>query len=111
LEARRTRDTVVRNSSMSEDLSVLFDRLRELVDRRQAEPEPDVDDVERTLTDGYARALELERERLRVEERIREVAGSADHLDEARALSERLDRLDVELAELRELLGDLARTL
>lgn len=96
---------------MSEDLSVLFDRLRELVDRRQAEPEPDVDDAERTLTDGYARALELERERLRVEERIREVAGSGDHLDEARALSERLDRLDVELLELRALLGDLAATL
>ncbi|HWB57162.1 MAG TPA: hypothetical protein VG479_09530 [Gaiellaceae bacterium] len=96
---------------MSEDLSVLFDRLRELVDRRQAEPVPDVDDAERTLTDGYARALELERERLRVEGRIRELAGSAEHLDEARALSERLDRLDVELVELRELLGDLARTL
>ena len=96
---------------MSEDLSVLFDRLRELVDRRQAEPVPDVNDAERTLTDGYARALELERERLHVEERIRELAGSADHLDEARALSERLDRLDVELAELRELLGDLAATL
>jgi hypothetical protein len=96
---------------MSEDLSVLFDRLRELVDRRQAEPEPDVDDVERTLTDGYARALDLERERLRVEERIRELAGRADHLDEARALAERLDRLDVELVELRELLGDLAKTL
>jgi hypothetical protein len=111
LEGRVTRDTVVRNGSMSEDLSVLFDRLRELVDRRQAEPEPDVDDAERTLTDGYARALELERERLRVEERIRELAGRADDLDEARALSERLDRLDVELVELRELLGDLARTL
>ena len=96
---------------MSEDLSVLFDRLRELVDRRQAEPAPDVNNVERTLTDGYARSLELERERLRVEERIRELAGSADHLDEARALSERLDHLDLELAELRVLLGDLAATL
>jgi hypothetical protein len=39
------------------------------------------------------------------------VAGSADDLDEARALSERLDRLDVELVELRALLGDLAATL
>jgi hypothetical protein len=111
LEGRGRHDTVVRNGSMSEDLSVLFDRLRELVDRRQAEPEPDVDDAERTLTDGYARALGLERERLRVEERIREVAGSADHLDEARALSERLDHLDGELVELRALLGDLAATL
>ena len=40
-----------------EDLSILCDRIRQLVERR---PTAQADDVEHTLTDGYARALALE---------------------------------------------------
>ena len=39
------------------------------------------------------------------------LAGSADHLDELRALKGKLDCLDEQVAELRGLLGALAGTL
>jgi hypothetical protein len=91
-----------------EDLTILCDRIRRLLDERHA-TEPG--DVEHTLTDGYAGALALEGERLRAEERIRALAGSPDHLDELQALKRRLAGIDAELAELRGLLGVLAGTL
>jgi hypothetical protein len=91
-----------------EDLTVLCDRIRLLVERRPAVP---ADDVEHTLTDGYARALALESEGLRARERMHALAGSADHVDELRALKGRLESLDKQVAELRGLLGALAGTL
>jgi hypothetical protein len=91
-----------------EDLTMLCDRIRLLVDRR---PTAQPDDVEHTLTDGYARALALEGERLRAQERMHALAGSAEHVDELRALKGRLERLDEQVAELRGLLGALAGTL
>ena len=87
---------------------MLCDRIRVLVDRR---PAARADDVEHTLTDGYARALALEAERLRAQERMRALAGSAEHVDEVRAIKGRLERLDQQVAELRGLLGALAGTL
>ena len=84
---------------------MLCDRIRLLVDRRPTAPP---DDVEHTLTDGYAHALALEGERLRAQERMRALAGSAEHVDEVRALK---GRLDEQVAELRGLLGALAGTL
>ena len=91
-----------------EDLAILCDRIRLLVERRPAVP---VDDVEHTLTDGYARALALDGERRRARERVHALAGSADHVDELRALKGRLESLDRQVAELRGLLGALAGTL
>lgn len=91
-----------------EDLTNLCDRIRLLVDRR---PTAEPDDVEHTLTDGYARALALEGERLRAQERMHALAGSAEHVDELRALKGRLEHLDEQVAELRGLLGALAGTL
>ena len=91
-----------------EDLTILCDRIRLLVERRPAVP---ADDVEHTLTDGYARALALEGERRRARERVHALAGSADHVDELRALKGRLESLDRQVAELRGLLGVLAGTL
>jgi hypothetical protein len=91
-----------------EDLTTLCDRIRQLVERRPTAP---ADDVEHTLTDGYARALALEGEQLRARERMHALAGSADHLDELRALKGKLDCLDGQVAELRGLLGALAGTL
>ena len=53
--------------------------------------------VELTLTDGYARALVLDGERLRTEDRIRQLAGSDEHLGEVRILKARSALLEEEL--------------
>jgi hypothetical protein len=92
---------------MPEDLSLLIDRLRFLVDN----PGDELGAVEHTLTDGYARALALEAERRRAEARVRDLAGDADGLGEQRVLKVRLEQIDGDLAELRGLLGSLAATL
>jgi hypothetical protein len=89
-----------------EELTILCDRIRVMLDQRHG-----ADDVEHTLTDGYARALALEGERRRAEHRLQALAGSADHLDEQRALKSRLAGIDDQLAELRGLLGVLAASL
>jgi hypothetical protein len=91
---------------MSDDISILFDRLRALLQEQAAE-EADAD-VEHTLTDGYARALALDGERLRAEEEIRRLAGSDAHVGEVRILKARMALLEEELAQLRGLLGTLA---
>jgi hypothetical protein len=93
---------------MSDDISILFDRLRVLLQEQSAREEADADAVEHTLTDGYARALALDGERLRVEEEIRRLAGSDEHVGEVRILKARLTLLEEELAQLRGLLGTLA---
>ena len=67
-------------------------------------------DLEHTLTEGYARALALEAERLRIERRIGEVARSTsdDQAAEIRRLGTRLTRADGELQRLRSVLDTLA---
>jgi hypothetical protein len=76
--------------------------------------------VEDILTAGYAHALALEAERLRIERRLGEVAREAGDRrgpslsDELSTLSARLTSADGELAKLRALLGvlhDRARAL
>ena len=93
---------------MGDDLSILFDRIRLLRDQA-AQRESDPDAIELTLTDGYARALALDGERRRTEERIRELAGSDAHVGEVRILKARLTLVEEELAQLRGLLGSLSR--
>lgn len=95
---------------MSDDLSILFDRICLLLDRGETQRRADGETVELTLTDGYARALTLDGERLRTGERIRELAGSDEHVGEARILKARLALLEEELDQLRDLLGTLSRT-
>jgi hypothetical protein len=71
---------------------------------------PSVAVIESTLTDGYAAALALEAERLRIARRLGEVARDADEAADARELaqlSERLETADGELAGLRSLLRNL----
>jgi ABC-type phosphate transport system auxiliary subunit len=69
--------------------------------------------IEETLTGGYAQALALEAERLRLERRITEIAREVDGSDfsafaeELSTLGRRLTRADRELATLRELLVSL----
>jgi len=70
---------------------------------------PPVPELERTLTDGYATALALEGERLRIDKRMDGVAASIDDApDGAKELSElaeRRARVDSDLHRLRERLG------
>ncbi|HUJ93290.1 MAG TPA: hypothetical protein VLW05_11370 [Gaiellaceae bacterium] len=69
--------------------------------------------LEDTLTEGYAQALALEAERLRIERRLGEVAREAGGGDPSRlsaelaSLATRLRRADGELARLRGLLVPL----
>jgi hypothetical protein len=95
---------------MGDDITLLFDRIRVLLDGAEAERTATVDAVELTLTDGYAGALALDGERRRVEQRIRELAGSGEHVGEVRILKARLALVEEELIQLRGLLGTLAGT-
>lgn len=73
------------------------------------------DEVEPTVTDGYARALELDAECLRIERRIDElthdtvVVGYEMPRGELGALLERLQEATRQSTELRELLGPLRK--
>lgn len=75
----------------------------------------DLDQIERTLTDGYAHALTLEAEKWRIERRIQEVAHDLDGEDtttkarELTSLAKRLDGNTGDLTKLRSLLADLRR--
>jgi hypothetical protein len=74
---------------------------------------PSLAAIESTLTDGYAEALALEAERLRIERRLGEVARDAGEVSahsvaaEIAELSERLDSADGEIVRLRALLRSL----
>ena len=97
--------TADNRSVVSNDLPLLFERIRGCLD----EPESDfvLKDLEHTLTDGYARALALEAERTRVEREIGELARGIDdpvRIGELRDLAERRTRADADLARLRALL-------
>jgi ABC-type phosphate transport system auxiliary subunit len=97
------------------DLAPLLERITRLLKNRSADPgKPLVTEMEDTLTDGYARALELESERLRLERRIGQLARRVDgpeEADELRALAGRLRDVDSELDRLRGQLGALQRHL
>ena len=75
----------------------------------------DLDQIERTLTDGYAHALHLEAERSRLERRIAVMTQEIDRGDTAEnarelaVLARRLDGNAGALAKLRATLGDLRR--
>jgi hypothetical protein len=74
---------------------------------------PSLDEIEETLTAGYANALALEAERLRIERQIAAAAAalSADLEDPSTAeladLGQRLTAADGDLARLRALLSSL----
>jgi hypothetical protein len=97
------------------DHAPLLERIAALLADRSSDPgKPLLTVMEHTLTDGYARALELESERLRLERRVRELAHSVDGPDQAeelRSLAARIRDTDTELTNLRELLGELQKRL
>ena len=97
------------------DLAPLLERITTLLKNRSADPgKPLVTEMEDTLTDGYARALQLEGERLRIERRIGQLAHSVDgreQADELKTLAARLRDIDVDLDGLRGQLGALQKHL
>jgi predicted nucleic acid-binding Zn-ribbon protein len=92
-------------------MTELLDQIRALI----SDDADDLDQIERTLTDGYAHALSLEAERVRIERRIAEVAQGIQRGDTAKkarelaSLSQRLDGAGVDLTTLRSALGELRR--
>lgn len=95
---------------MADPLPLFETELRSLLDQPAGSGRWSRDAVEHTLTTGYAHALRLDAERLRVERRLRDVVRSAAPDLAARdgAMLE-LARVDQELAELRTLLSTLRR--
>jgi hypothetical protein len=97
------------------DLAPLLERITGLLKNRSADPgKPLVTEMEDTLTDGYARALELESERLRLERRIGDLAHRVEGREDAeelRGLAGRLRDVDLELDGLRGQLGALQKHL
>jgi ABC-type phosphate transport system auxiliary subunit len=97
------------------DFASLCDELGALIDAPPARDEATRAQVERTLTDGYAQAMSLEGERLRLERRIGEVAAQVDvkrrgaKTEELQQLSERLARASADLKHLRALLTKVRR--
>jgi hypothetical protein len=96
---------------MGRDLPALLERIRSQLNVRGADPaKPLLTEMEHTLTDGYARALELEAERLRLERKIGELAHHLEGPDEAeelRGLALQLRAADDDLTSLRDVLADL----
>jgi hypothetical protein len=96
---------------MGHDLPALLQRIRRQLDVRGVDPaKPLLTEMEHTLTDGYARALELEAERLRLERRIGELAQrfeGPDEAEELRGLAMRLRVVDESLGDLRGVLAAL----
>jgi hypothetical protein len=66
-------------------------------------------DVEPLMTDGYARVLTLEAERLRVMRELVDLAASHATADRAAALTSELDGIGLELAGLRTSLNAVRR--
>jgi hypothetical protein len=91
-------------ASMSEPDALLADIERLL---RRARGGDDPEQLARTLTDGYARALSLEAERSRLQRRIGHVTATLDRADSAAAavelstLAERMREHDARLSLLR----------
>jgi hypothetical protein len=87
------------------DQPPLIDRVRALLDWSSEDPRgPKVEELEHTLTDGYAAALALEGECLRIGKRMGEL--SVDR-SESIQLRGQLRETEEELSQLRDLLAVL----
>jgi hypothetical protein len=83
--------------------------IRSLLDLPSGTELPPRADVENTLTSGYAYALDLERDRLRIERSLRSLVRSTGRPDqqEITTLSRSLAEADQELAGVRAMLASL----
>jgi predicted nucleic acid-binding Zn-ribbon protein len=90
------------------EMTMLLDQINATITDGTADREH----VERTLTDGYAHALTLESERLRLQKRIDELAHRQDTGADAKELSllaRELDGNALDLSKLRQALAELRR--
>jgi ABC-type phosphate transport system auxiliary subunit len=99
---------------MTQETATLYDEIRALLDEPSgAEEDGFLDRAEHTLTDGYARALTLETERVRLEKRMGELAGGLNDgsgeapTEELGTVARRLSDTEGELARLRGVLRSL----
>jgi len=94
-------------------LPALLEQIEELLTGTSADEPVTLARLERTLTDGYAHALSLEAERLRLERRMSELAGELhDGNREQKAkelvqVSRRISRAGAEIERLRDTLSQL----
>ena len=91
---------------------MIQDEIRTLLDTSPSgDGAPSLNDIEHTLTAGYASALALEAERWRLERKIAEIAArlsdSSDLHSELATLGQRLSAADGDLTNLRGLLSSL----
>jgi hypothetical protein len=96
---------------VDERLPAALTEVRSLLDLTRGAELPPRAVVEDTLTSGYAYALELERQRLRIEARLRALVRSERRgpADEVARLIGSLAEADRELASVRALLSSLRR--
>ena len=99
---------------MTHEIASLYEDIRALLDEPTDEEGPRYRArLEHTLTDGYARALELEAESQRLERRVAELAGGlngrspAPEAEELGEAARRLGDVDAELTKLRGVLSEL----
>jgi chromosome segregation ATPase len=89
----------------------LLEKINALIDASTG----DVDEIEHTLTDGYAQAMSLEADRRRLQRRIAAIAAEIELGDvdakarELGALATRLETNEGDLRQLRARLADLRR--
>jgi hypothetical protein len=87
-------------------MSAMLDTIQELLD---AAPAPTLDSLEEPLTTGYAHALALEGEQLRLERELRTIIRTPS--PSARERREAVERLEVRLATIERDLQRLRRLL
>ena len=103
---------IVEMAANAPDRGAVLDDIRALT----AAPAPLLDQVERTLADGYACALQIEAERWRLRQLLEERAASlgespgSEDVVEVTDLGQGIARTDCELAELRAALLKLRET-
>ena len=99
---------------MGDDDRELLERIQTLTDALAEGPALPRSEMEPTVTDGYARALALDAECLRIEQRIDELTGDAVEghdmpRGELSALLKRFQEASSQSAELRALLAPLRK--
>ena len=105
---------IVRMTPTADEYAVLCDEIRTLVEDPTASAGASIEHLEDRLTEGYARALALEAERLQIERRIGQLgadvrSGSDESGEEIATLAARLSHASSRLAGLRALLAALRR--